>query len=161
MSILKGVLLCALAAIPGCVAGGLGIGSGGRTIQDAILEAEAAARATQKRDTDPSLLYPAHNLSVPVDHFHNESQYEPHANGTFDLRYWFDASHYKPGGPVIILQSGETSGVGRLVFLQKGLSDLASHSLCGRISSFASVLCARTAYREPATEIAAETADLS
>lgn len=29
-------------------------------------------------DVDPSLLYPAYNLSVPVDHFHNDSIYEPH-----------------------------------------------------------------------------------
>ncbi|PPJ53883.1 hypothetical protein CBER1_04625 [Cercospora berteroae] len=68
-----------------------------------------------------SAKYPAHNLSVPIDHFHNETKYEPHSNGTFPLRYWFDASYYKPGGPVIILQSGETSGVGRLPFLQKGI----------------------------------------
>jgi hypothetical protein len=39
----------------------------------------------------------------------------------FNLRYWFDASNYKPGGPVIVLQSGETSGTDRLPFLQKGL----------------------------------------
>lgn len=76
---------------------------------------------SRRDDIDPSLLYPAHNLSVPVDHFHNESQYEPHSDAKFDLRYWFDASHYKPGGPVIVLQSGETSGVDRLSFLQKGL----------------------------------------
>jgi hypothetical protein len=76
---------------------------------------------TKRDDTDPSLLYPAHNISVPVDHFHNETQYAPHSNATFNLRYWFDATYYKPGGPVIVLQSGETSGVGRLGFLQKGL----------------------------------------
>lgn len=29
-------------------------------------------------DVDPSLLYPAYNLSVPVDHFFNDSIYEPH-----------------------------------------------------------------------------------
>lgn len=29
-------------------------------------------------DTDPSLLYRAYNLSVPTDHFHNDSLYEPH-----------------------------------------------------------------------------------
>lgn len=29
-------------------------------------------------DIDPSLLYPAYNLSVPIDHFHNDSLYEPH-----------------------------------------------------------------------------------
>lgn len=76
---------------------------------------------SKRDDTDLSLLYPAHNFSVPVDHFHNETKYEPHCNDTFNLRYWFDASHYKAGGPVIILQSGETSGKARLPFLQKGL----------------------------------------
>lgn len=73
------------------------------------------------RDVDPSTLYPEYNISVPIDHFHNDSIYEPHSNGFFNLRYWFDASHYKPGGPVIVLQSGETSGEGRLTFLQKGI----------------------------------------
>ena len=65
--------------------------------------------------------YPAYNFSVPVDHFHNESRYAPHSDESFNLRYWFDASNYKPGGPVIVLQSGETSGVGRLPFLEKGI----------------------------------------
>ena len=65
--------------------------------------------------------YPAYNFSVPVDHFHNESRYAPHSDESFNLRYWFDASNYKPGGPVIVLQSGETSGVGRLPFLEKGM----------------------------------------
>jgi hypothetical protein len=87
-----------------------------------LIYLQSLSSALRKRDdTDPSLLYPAHNLSVPIDHFRNESQYAPHLNGTFNLRYWFDASHYKPGGPVIILQSGETSGEDRLGFLQKGL----------------------------------------
>ena len=66
-------------------------------------------------------LYPAHSLAVPIDHFHNDSLYEPHTNETFQLRYWYDAQHYRPGGPVILLASGETSGVDRLPFLQKGL----------------------------------------
>ena len=74
-----------------------------------------------KRDVDPSTLYPAYNLSVPIDHFHNESMYEPHSSGTFNLRYFFDATYYKPGGPVIVLESGETSATDRLPFLQKGI----------------------------------------
>ena len=87
-----------------------------------IAKAEIEPSSLVKReDIDPSELYPAHNLSVPVDYFHNESCYEPHSNDFFNLRYWFDASNYKPGGPVIVLQSGETSGVGRLPFLQKGV----------------------------------------
>ncbi len=74
-----------------------------------------------KRDVDPSTLYPAYNISVPVDHFQNESMYEPHSSGTFELRYWFDATYYKAGGPVIMLESGEDTGVDRLPFLQKGI----------------------------------------
>ncbi|THW57981.1 extracelular serine carboxypeptidase [Aureobasidium pullulans] len=75
----------------------------------------------EKRDINPELLYPEYNISVPVDHFHNSTLYEPHSNATFDLRYWFDASHYQPGGPVIVLQSGETDASGRLPYLQKGI----------------------------------------
>ncbi|KAG9236991.1 putative serine protease K12H4.7 [Amylocarpus encephaloides] len=79
-------------------------------------------RSLLKRDdTDPETLYPAYNLSVPIDHFHNDSKYEPHSSDSFNLRYWFDATYYKPGGPVIVLQSGETDGTGRLRFLQKGI----------------------------------------
>lgn len=74
-----------------------------------------------RRDADPETLYTAYNLSVPIDHFQDKSAYEPHEDGTFPLRYWFDAQYYKDGGPVIVLQSGETSGIGRLGFLQKGL----------------------------------------
>lgn len=70
---------------------------------------------------DLSSQYPAYNLSVPVDHFHNESKYEPHSNDLFELRYWFDATHYKSGGPVILLESGEDTGEDRLPYLQKGI----------------------------------------
>ncbi|KAJ8128597.1 hypothetical protein O1611_g5034 [Lasiodiplodia mahajangana] len=73
------------------------------------------------RDVDPLLLYPEYNLSTPIDHFHNDSLYEPHSDGKFNLRYWFDATYYKPGGPVIVLCGGETDGAGRLPFLQKGI----------------------------------------
>ncbi|KKY19748.1 putative extracelular serine [Phaeomoniella chlamydospora] len=71
--------------------------------------------------------FPEHNLSIPIDHFHNDSIYEPHSSGYFDLRYWFDASHYKQGGPVIVFLAGEDDGAGRLPLIQKGLmADLAS-----------------------------------
>ena len=74
-----------------------------------------------RRDSDPTTLYTAYNVSVPVDHFHNDSRYEPHSNDNFELRYWFDATYYKPGGPVIMLESGEDTGDDRLVYLQKGI----------------------------------------
>ncbi|KAF2119531.1 serine carboxypeptidase S28-domain-containing protein [Lophiotrema nucula] len=90
-------------------------------VQKAAEERKAARSLVKRDDTDPELLYPAYNLSVPTDFFHNETRYEPHTNDTFNLRYWFDASYYKPGGPVFVLLSGETDGTGRLTFLQKGI----------------------------------------
>lgn len=80
-------------------------------------------RSLYKRDDDLdlTLLYPERNLSVPIDFFHNDTRYEPHSNGSFNLRYWFDDTYYKPGGPVFVLLGGETDGAGRLPFLQKGI----------------------------------------
>ncbi|OAA55240.1 extracelular serine peptidase [Niveomyces insectorum RCEF 264] len=83
------------------------------------IEQNALATTTTADDRP---LYPAYNLSVPIDHFHNDSLYEPHANGYFNLRYWFDASYYTKGGPVIVLAAGETSGSNRLDFLHKGIA---------------------------------------
>lgn len=74
----------------------------------------------RRRDVDPETLYPAHNISLPIDHFHN-SRDAPHSHGMFNNRYWFDVSNYKEGGPVIVLQSRETNGVSRLPYLQKGI----------------------------------------
>ncbi|KAH2169588.1 hypothetical protein KXW37_003240 [Aspergillus fumigatus] len=65
-----------------------------------------------------------HNFSVPIDHFHNESRYEPHTRDHFNLRYWFDASHYKEGGPVFLIAAGETNGRDRFPFLSHGIPGL-------------------------------------
>ncbi|KAK8151696.1 serine carboxypeptidase S28-domain-containing protein [Phyllosticta citrichinensis] len=85
------------------------------------IQTKSSSTKTNRLDVDPTPLYPAYNISVPIDHFHNDSIYEPHSNETFNLRYWFDASYYEAGGPVIVLEGGETSGEGRLPFLQKGI----------------------------------------
>ncbi|KAF2458399.1 serine carboxypeptidase S28-domain-containing protein [Lineolata rhizophorae] len=94
-----------------------------RTAVTPVKELRQRPRASPADDDEPDLesLYPAHNLSVPIDHFHNSTLYAPHSNGTFPLRYWYSAAHYAPGGPVIVLCSGETSGVNRLPFLYKGI----------------------------------------
>ncbi|KAH6880407.1 peptidase S28 [Thelonectria olida] len=73
----------------------------------------------------------AHNISVPIDHFHNESIYEPHSDKSFPLRYWFDAQHYREGGPVIVLASGETSGEDRLPFLDYGIVAMLAEATNG------------------------------
>jgi hypothetical protein len=96
------------------------------------------SRSSQLNRRADTPLFTAHNFSVPIDHFHDEDKYEPHSNGTFSIRYyscaestalqlinyyryWYDATYYKPGGPVIALASGETSGEDRLPYLQKGI----------------------------------------
>jgi len=94
---------------------------GGKRSLREIKAEVSKSQVLQKRDTAPSLLYPAHNFSIPIDHFQNSSAYAPHINGTFPNRYFFDATYYKPGGPVIILQSGESDATARLPFLQKGI----------------------------------------
>jgi hypothetical protein len=66
-----------------------------------------------------------------VDHFHNDSRYAPHSNESFNLRFFFDSTHYKPGGPVIVLQSGETDAIGRLPFLQKGIVAIIAEATGG------------------------------
>ncbi|KAF2752720.1 hypothetical protein EJ05DRAFT_481023 [Pseudovirgaria hyperparasitica] len=90
----------------------------GVSIGDLLKSGTALAKREAVKPTD---LYPEHTISIPIDHFHNITAYEPHSDGVFPNRYWFDASHYKEGGPIFVLASGETSGVGRLPFLQKGL----------------------------------------
>ncbi|PSN65262.1 peptidase S28 [Corynespora cassiicola Philippines] len=90
-----------------------------------------ARRAFTKRDVDLESLYPSYNLSVPIDFFHNESRYEPHSNGTFNLRYFVDDTYYKPGGPVFVLLSGETSVTNRLPFLQKGIVNQVAKATAG------------------------------
>lgn len=65
--------------------------------------------------------YAEHNISVPVDHFHNDTRYAPHSDDTFNLRYWFDAKHYQKGGPVIVIAAGETDATARFPFLSQGI----------------------------------------
>lgn len=58
--------------------------------------------------------YPAFYFQQPIDH--NDSSV-----GTFNQRYWVDDRFYRPGGPVFVLDGGETSGAERLPFLDHGI----------------------------------------
>ena len=66
-------------------------------------------------------LFPARKIKLPVDHFHNETRYEPHSDKYFENRFWFDDTYYHPGGPVIIQNAGELTGEDFLADLQIGL----------------------------------------
>ncbi|PBP17199.1 hypothetical protein BUE80_DR012130 [Diplocarpon rosae] len=76
--------------------------------------------------------FPAFRMSMPVDHFHNDSRYEPHSHEMFDLWYWLDYTHYRPGGPVFLFQSSENLEGAQYEVLEKGmLHDLkaATHGM--------------------------------
>jgi hypothetical protein len=70
--------------------------------------------------------YPPETLPVPIDHFASHE-----SNATFPLRYWYDASYYKEGGPVFVLDGGETSGEDRVPFLDHGILKILSQATNG------------------------------
>lgn len=77
---------------------------------------EAAAAAA------PS--FPQFNFTQPLDHFVN-------TGFTFNQRYWVNDRHYKPGGPVVVLDGGETNGEDRLPFLDTGIVDILTNATNG------------------------------
>ncbi|QPH10778.1 hypothetical protein C2857_002264 [Epichloe festucae Fl1] len=82
-------------------------------------------------NADSKVKVKAYNLSVPIDHFHNDTKYEPHSDGFYNLRYWVDTSHYKEGGPVIILHLGESDSEDRLRFLEHGIGSVLTRATSG------------------------------
>ncbi len=61
----------------------------------------------------------------PLDHFASKN------TTTFVQRYWVSKRHYKKGGPVIVLDGGETSGENRLLFLDTGIVDILAKATNG------------------------------
>ena len=70
--------------------------------------------------------FPEQHFIQPIDH-HN------HTLGTFKQRYWVNTRHYVPGsgGPVIVLDGGETSGEDRLPFLDIGILEILANATRG------------------------------
>ncbi|KAH7341771.1 serine carboxypeptidase S28-domain-containing protein [Rhizoctonia solani] len=50
---------------------------------------------------------------------------------TFGQRYWVNKEYYQPGGPVFVLDGGETSGEDRLPFLQTGILAILANETKG------------------------------
>lgn len=73
--------------------------------------------------------YEAHTFDQLVSH--DPTVPAPHKGATFKQRYWFDATHYKKGGPVFLLDGGETDGEGRLPFLSSGILKILSQATGG------------------------------
>ena len=73
-------------------------------------------------------ILPPYNYTYYFDQLidHNNPQ-----AGTFKQRYWVNKRHYKKGGPVIVLDGGETSGEDRLPFLDTGIVDILTKATSG------------------------------
>lgn len=70
--------------------------------------------------------FPEQYFIQPIDH------HDPTV-GTFRQRYWVNTRHYIPdsGGPVIVLDGGETSGEDRIPFLDTGIVDILAKATGG------------------------------
>jgi hypothetical protein len=49
----------------------------------------------------------------------------------FEQRYWVNTRHFELGGPVIVIDGGETSGEDRLPFLNTGIADILAKATGG------------------------------
>ncbi|BGP09905.1 hypothetical protein JCM10049v2_005781 [Rhodotorula toruloides] len=78
---------------------------------------------------EPSTSYQEHYFDQLVSH---NPHYPPTTpDETWQQRYWFDATFYKPGGPFFLLDAGETDGEGRLPFLSQGILRILSEATNG------------------------------
>lgn len=68
--------------------------------------------------------FPVQTFPQLLDHWHEDSP-------LFLQRYWVNKRHYRPGGPVIVLDGGETSGIDRLPFLDTGVVDILAKATNG------------------------------
>ncbi|KAI1417477.1 peptidase S28 [Hypoxylon sp. FL1857] len=87
-----------------------------------------------KRDTPrDELQYPANYFDQLINHFPNSAQFAKSnlSHGTFKQRYYVDSSYYKPGGPVYLYISGETSGPSRFSNLQTGIIQILMEATNG------------------------------
>lgn len=77
-------------------------------------------------DDHPYPEFPEHWFVQPLDHFSNRAE-------VFRQRYWINTRHYKEGsgGPVIVLDGGETSGEDRLPFLDTGIVEILAKATGG------------------------------
>lgn len=75
--------------------------------------------------------FPARYLATPIDHFLQDPKYANHSTSSFPQHYWVDTSHYRPGGPVIVLLGGETSGANRLPYIEHGIGAILARATGG------------------------------
>ncbi|KAI9667512.1 MAG: hypothetical protein M1821_000328 [Bathelium mastoideum] len=70
-------------------------------------------------------------LKAAIDHFPESDRYVPHTNATFKQRYVYDSTYYKPGGPVFLYISGETSVESRYENIESGIIQILMNATNG------------------------------
>ncbi|KZT44433.1 peptidase S28 [Sistotremastrum suecicum HHB10207 ss-3] len=99
-----------------------------------VAAAERSARNTPSLNvqTSPRLeLSKAHKSVGKVGWFRQPLDHFSDSGHTFLQRYWYSDKHYKTGGPVIVLDGGETSGANRLPFLDTGIVEILANATGG------------------------------
>ena len=93
-------------------------------LQDSTTSSALEPPDTQDKPDYPE--FPEQFFEQPIDHI------DP-SQGTFKQRYWINTRHYVPGsgGPVIVLDGGETSGEDRLPFLDTGIVEILTNATGG------------------------------
>ncbi|KAH8114486.1 peptidase S28 [Phellopilus nigrolimitatus] len=97
--------------------------SRGRTTQATHFTAQEGSQVVLGNDNDYEE-FPEKWFEQPLDHFSDDPR-------TFKQRYWVNARHYKKGGPVYVLDGGETSGEDRLHFLDTGILEILGEATNG------------------------------
>lgn len=104
---------------------GLAVASAGSQLHRKRLSSDVKIEPRQ------SSSYTDYTIDMPIDHFPNEDKYKPHTNATFKQRYVFDSTYYKPGGPVYLYISGETSIESRLSNIETGIIQILMNATNG------------------------------
>lgn len=68
--------------------------------------------------------FPSFTFTQPLDHFSD-------TGFTWNQSYWVSYRHYKPGGPVIVIDGGEAPGIGRLSDMDTGIADILANATGG------------------------------
>ncbi|KDE05232.1 hypothetical protein MVLG_04367 [Microbotryum lychnidis-dioicae p1A1 Lamole] len=85
-----------------------------------IVSRDVAVRLAPRDEPE----YQAYTFDQLVSHL--DSVPAPVKGQTFKQRYWMNAKHYKRGGPVFLLDAGETNGKERFPFWRQGILEILS-----------------------------------
>jgi len=55
------------------------------------------------------------------------------SNETFRQRYWLDKRFYKPGGPIFLVEAGESPGEESIPYLRNGIPQILANATGGSV----------------------------